>query len=161
MSKAYSFPSYIKTEIDRIFAEKKWSWNSKNLAQDILQLSDYYIQDPTGETPWDQPWAQRAGLVYFWPLNSVRLLKIENELKSQGFFMGLDEMIDFGAGTGAATWVLQDYFPEKTLIERYAVPQKWFPQFQWSQKLNVFFLLAHGTRSSSRLEFTIRSLVDY
>jgi Mitochondrial small ribosomal subunit Rsm22 len=132
MKKKYPFPSYIQAEIDRIFSEKKWSRQAKSLAEDVLQLSDFYIHNPDSPTPWEKEWAQRAGLIYFWPLNSLRLLKIKEELANQNFFAGLNHMIDYGAGTATASWLFKDLFAKQHLLERSSIPQNWFPQFRWS-----------------------------
>ncbi len=134
MKKAYNLPSYIEPEIKRLFAAKKWQWQSKSLAEDVLQLSDYYIHNPAGATPWEKEWAQRAALVYFWPLNTLRLQKIKEELTGQNFFDGLKQMVDYGAGTGTASWLFQDQFSKQQLVERSSVPQNWFPQFSWTDK---------------------------
>lgn len=135
MKKIYQFPPFIELEIDRIFVEKKWSRQPKSLAEDVLKLSDFYIHNPDSSTPWEKEWAQRAGLVYFWPLNTLRLLKIKNELESQSFFSGLNCMIDYGAGTGTASWVFQNVLSKQELFERSSVPQQWFPNFNWTQKI--------------------------
>lgn len=133
MKKIYPFPAYIESEINRIFAEKKWSKLSKSLAEDVLQLSDFYIHNPDSPTPWEKEWAQRAGLVYFWPLNTLRLQKIKDELENQNFFAGLNHMIDYGAGAATASWLFKDVLPKQNLLERSTIPQNWFPQFKWSQ----------------------------
>src|SRR5688572_2878113 len=98
MKKIYAFPEYVDVEIKRIFEQNAWPFLAKGLAEDILQLSDYYIHNPSGSTPWDKAWAQRAGLIYFWPLNTIRLLRIKDELESLHFFKGLKHFIDYGAG---------------------------------------------------------------
>lgn len=137
MKKIIPFPTYIETEISRIFAEKKWARQAKSLAEDVLQLSDFYIHNPESSTPWEKEWAQRAGLVYYWPLNSLRLLKIKSELAQQKFFQGLQTMTDYGAGFGTASWVLQDVFKTPQLFEASTVPQKFFPHFDWTQKTHA------------------------
>jgi ribosomal protein RSM22 (predicted rRNA methylase) len=134
VKKIYPFPDYIKPEIDRLFSEKKWTWDFKHLAEDVLQLSDFYINNPDGETPWQKEWAQRANLVYFWPLNTLRLEKIIDDLNTQKFFAGLSELIDYGAGLGTATWALQNKFAKKHLVEKSSIPSKLFPEFNWQQQ---------------------------
>lgn len=135
MKNAYNLPSYLEPEIKRLFAAKKWQWQSKSLAEDVLQLSDFYIHNPAGATPWEKEWAQRASLVYFWPLNTLRLQKIKEELTSQNFFEGLTQMVDYGAGTGTASWLFKDQFSKQLLVERSSVPKSWFQQFSWTEKV--------------------------
>lgn len=132
MAPKYQFPPYLEQEIKRIFAENSWSWRAQSLAQDVLRLSDFYIANPSSSTPWNEPWAQRATLVYFWPLNTLRLLKIRDDLKALGFFQGIESILDFGAGPGTLTWVFQELKLKTSLVEKSAVPQRWFPQFEWS-----------------------------
>jgi hypothetical protein len=132
MKKIETIPAYIETEIQRIFEEKKWSRLSKSLAEDVLQLSDYYIHNPDSPTPWEKEWAQRASLVYYWPLNTLRLQRIKSELMGQNFFVGLNHFIDYGAGAATASWVFKDLFVKQHLLERSSIPQKWFPQFNWA-----------------------------
>ncbi len=134
MKQIIPFPSYIQTEIDRVFKEKGWGKQSKSLAEDVLQLSDFYIANPDSPTPWEKEWAQRAGLVYFWPLNTIRLLKIKAELVNQNFFSDLNHMTDYGAGVGTASWVFEDVFKNQQLLERSTIPQNMFPKFNWTQK---------------------------
>ncbi len=133
----FPFPTYIESEVNRLFAEKKWSQLPKSLAEDVLQLSDFYIHNPDSPTPWEKEWAQRAGLVYFWPLNTLRLLKIKSELINQNFFQNLKYMLDYGAGVGTASWALQDQFPKPQLFERSSIPQRFFPNFHWIEKPQV------------------------
>ncbi|MFN8790969.1 MAG: small ribosomal subunit Rsm22 family protein [Bdellovibrionales bacterium] len=131
MNRQFSFPSYLEIELKRIFALEGWTWSSRQLAQDILQLSDYYIQNPQASTPWDKAWAQRALLAYYWPLNTIRFQAVYQELRQVRFFTGLDHIVDFGAGPATASHVLRQDFSNLDLIENSKVPQRWFPQFTW------------------------------
>jgi hypothetical protein len=133
MPRIYKFPIYIQREIKRIFAENSWPWRAQSLAQDILRLSDFYILNPTASTPWNEAWAQRATLLYFWPLNTLRLLKIRDDLQELRFFEGIESLLDFGAGPATASWVFQEINLKTSLLEKSQIPQKWFPQFNWTQ----------------------------
>lgn len=134
MNRIYEFPAYIEPEIKKIFDANKWEWNTRRLAEDVLQLSDFYIHNPTSATPWVKAWAQRALLVYYWPLNTIRFQAVHDELKKVNFYQGLNQFLDFGAGPGTAAWILKQDFQNVDLLESSQVPQKWFPQFQWTQK---------------------------
>lgn len=85
--------------------------NSKNLtpkqvADSILKLSDFYIENPDSPTPWQEPWAKIAYLSYFNLLNSVRLDQVYKRGEQSQFFEGLTNFVDFGSGLGAASWPL-------------------------------------------------------
>lgn len=133
MKRVYGFPAYIESELKRIFAENNWTWAPRKLAEDILQLSDFYIQNPDSSTPWDKPWAQRALLVYYWPLNSIRFQAVYDELKKVNFLNGLEHFIDYGAGPATAAHVLKTDFKNIDLLEKSHVPQNWFKDFQWKK----------------------------
>lgn len=80
---------------------------SHKLAEAIIKLSDFYIQNPNKETPWNDRWAQVAYLVYFHPLNIARNKLAIQRGKTVGFFAGLDHVLDFGAGLGSASQALK------------------------------------------------------
>lgn len=120
----------MKNKIDAVFKSQGWDWSAKRLAEDVLRLSDFYIQNPKAQTPWQHAWAQRALLVYYWPLNSIRLQRVIDDLKSVDFFSGIDSFLDFGAGPGTASWLLKDLAPIKA-IETSQTPQNWFPELDW------------------------------
>jgi ribosomal protein RSM22 (predicted rRNA methylase) len=124
---------FIKNRVDSIFQTQSWSWNAKRLAEDVLRLSDFYIQNPTQKTPWDQAWAQRALLVYFWPLNAARTHRVIQKLHQVNFFDDVQNFLDFGAGTGTASWLLKELNSVQSL-ESSAVPQKWFPDLNWTKE---------------------------
>lgn len=71
------------------------------IATDVMKMSDFYAREPEAATPWNEPWCQRAQLVYFLPLNVIRLRKVIREGHRVGFFAGIKSAVDFGAGLGA------------------------------------------------------------
>jgi ribosomal protein RSM22 (predicted rRNA methylase) len=75
---------------------------------DILQLSDFYMNNVGRNTPWDKPYVLPATLAYFMPLNYTRLMSAFRELRR--FFKGdeIREIWDFGSGIGTTHWVLED-----------------------------------------------------
>ena len=137
MARLYSFPAEIQGTLNKIFSHNGWSWNPRQLAQDIIQLSDFYIQNPASITPWEKPWAQRALLTYYWPLNTLRFQAVMDELKRLKFLRGLTHAIDFGAGPATAAHVLKDFFSSIDVVERSTVPQSWFPDFNWTSKIQA------------------------
>jgi hypothetical protein len=93
--------------------------DSKKIAESVKKLSDYFIENPDGSTPWHEPWAQIAYLVYFLPLNHARVQAVVREGLRHGFFEGLATAIDFGAGFGTASLAMPtDLFQELTLVEK-------------------------------------------
>lgn len=98
--------------------------DSRKLAESVLRLSDYYIQHPEEETPWEYPWAQAAYLVYFHPLNLARNYLVTQRGKTVGFFEGLTSAIDFGAGMGSASLALKELtaISDFSLIEKSSIP---------------------------------------
>jgi hypothetical protein len=81
--------------------------NPHMVASAILQASDFYIQNPSAVTPWNEPWMQIAQVFYFLPLNFVRCLMVCDEAERLGFFQGLHGSYDFGVGLGASSLALQ------------------------------------------------------
>lgn len=76
------------------------------IADAILKLSDFYIKNPSAETPWHQKFCQLAYRHYYLPLNYLRCAQvIERGLEVQ-FFAGLTHFIDWGAGPGTASLAL-------------------------------------------------------
>ncbi len=76
------------------------------LSAAVKRLSDFYIANPAGSTPWGERWAQAAYLAYFLPLNFARASAVAREGLRAGFFSGLESMIDFGSGPGTAQLAL-------------------------------------------------------
>lgn len=81
--------------------------DSKKIADCILTLSDFYISSPDAPTPWEKTWAQVAYLAYYHPLNVARNSLVITRGLEVNFFQGLKNVIDFGAGLGAASEALQ------------------------------------------------------
>ncbi len=120
MQRTFSIPADLEKKIEAALT-KHFSLSlqdSKKLATAIKQLSDFFIKNPDGQTPWGQTWAQIAYLVYFLPLNHARAQAVIHEATHQGFFSGLDQVIDFGCGYGTASLALVNHFKQFTLIER-------------------------------------------
>ncbi|MES2964821.1 MAG: small ribosomal subunit Rsm22 family protein [Bdellovibrionota bacterium] len=89
----------------------------RKLADAVLRLSDFYIANPGGSTPWDEPWAQAASLAYYFPLNYCRALAVANEARRLGFFAGLEGLHDFGSGMGSAVHAFADVLADSIRFE--------------------------------------------
>ncbi len=105
------------------------------IANCVLQLSNYFIDQPNGKTPWEHEWAQIAYTHYYYPLNRLRSDAIISEAIKRNFFDGLTDFYDFGAGLGSATLALinsNHQWNKKCLIEissnAQSIAQKLFPE---------------------------------
>lgn len=83
--------------------------NEKFLAQQIQTLSDFYIDNPKGETPdfSKNKAAEIASLVYYFPLNFLRNLKVFKEANRIKFLNDIENVIEFGSGLGPSSWALK------------------------------------------------------
>ncbi|MCC2680143.1 MAG: hypothetical protein K0R29_2719 [Pseudobdellovibrio sp.] len=88
------------------------------LAESVLKLSDYYIQNPNGETPWSEKYCQVAYRHYYLPLNFIRLKNVVRHGQDVGFFDGLKVFVDWGCGPGTASLALAADAKLKTQIEK-------------------------------------------
>lgn len=79
------------------------------LAQQIQKLSDFYIHNPKEKTPEfsNNKWAEIASLVYYFPLNFLRNLKVFNEAQRVGFFQDITNVVEFGSGFGPSSWAIK------------------------------------------------------
>lgn len=91
--------------------------DSKKMADCILKLSDFYIQNPMKETPWNEKWCQIAYLSYYLPLNFIRAKRAINQGHAFRFFDQFENIYDFGSGLGSATLFLMDHSFSFTNIE--------------------------------------------
>jgi hypothetical protein len=144
MQRQFTVPPNFEEAIAKALADYKLSLkDSKELAKCVLALSDFFISQPDGQTPWHESWAQVAYLCYYLPLNAARLRAVILEGEKRGFFAGLEEVIDFGAGLATASLSLSETQNLKyTLIERAAEPQrlieKHFPFFKSEEWIRTF-----------------------
>ncbi|MEK2687447.1 small ribosomal subunit Rsm22 family protein [Bdellovibrio sp. GT3] len=146
MQRQFTIPENIETAIANALADYKLTLNdSKELSKRVLALSDFFINEPDGQTPWHESWAQIAYLCYYLPLNAARLRAVILEGEKRGFFADLEEVLDFGAGLATASLSLSETQNLKyTLIERATEPQrlieKYFPFFkseEWIRTINA------------------------
>lgn len=120
MQRSFSVPPELEQKIE---AALKAQFNltlqdSKKIADAVKRLSDYFIANPDGSTPWNEAWAQIAYLCYFLPLNQARVQAVVKEAAARNFFVGLDEVLDFGAGPGTASLALTEHFKKFVMIEK-------------------------------------------
>ncbi len=102
------------------------------LAESVLRLSDFYLENPSVQTPWSEVWAQVASLVYFFPLNYSRCALIAREAGRLGFFDGVTSFIDDGAGMGSGIHAFSDH-----LRSIQAPIKRWLARDVSSQSLDL------------------------
>lgn len=101
---AYTLPSQLSDAIELFL--KTENVTSQYLAECILRMSDFYIDQPLAPTPWHERWCQLAQLAYFLPLNFLRAQAVWDECQKQidkkNFEISNKGLVDFGSGLGAA-----------------------------------------------------------
>ncbi len=123
-----------------IFAENfAGSAGARRIAASVLKLSDFFIASKSDSTPWLEPWCQMAYLSYYMVLNEIRCRAVLHEAQRRPFLNGVEQVIDFGAGLGAATYSLAKVLPDSTQyvhIEKSAwaqsMHQEIFKQGRWT-----------------------------
>lgn len=83
--------------------------DDRKLADCVLQLSDYFTQQNGAATPWNEKWCQIAYLVYYAPLNALRLESVLEECLNLGFLSPSERVLDFGSGLGSFSWAWQNH----------------------------------------------------
>lgn len=78
----------------------------KVLSQHVLRLSDFFIDHPESLTPWQENYCQLAYRHYYLPLNYLRNNLVLRRGLQVGFFAGLNQTVDWGAGPGTASLTL-------------------------------------------------------
>lgn len=97
----------LSPRLEAIFSQILTGRELKDLANDVIRLSDFYINQHGARTPWSDAYTWRAYCAYFLPLNVVRM---QAALKEVTRFIGanqISEVWDFGSGTGATHWGLE------------------------------------------------------
>ncbi len=126
LKRSYTFPAHLETGVE--LALKAYGLclqDSSTLAESVMRLSNFFIENPAGTTPWKEKWAQIAYLCYFLPLNSIRLQGVLDQTRPLGFWNGLEHVYDFGAGLATASQVLaQSYSLKFHLVEQAPEPEK-------------------------------------
>lgn len=96
------------------------SCSLKNLSEAVLQLSDFFIEQPSAQTPWDQTFCKLAYRHYYFPLNYLRNQRVIEQGLNHGFFNRIEHTVDWGAGPGTASLALRNLLQLKSqlLIEK-------------------------------------------
>ncbi len=100
--------------IERQILEIGYSYRQpKKLATAIKGLSDHFIGNEQRITPWNSKEFKAAYLAYYTPLNLWRLLHLYKTISEDIPWQNLDNVLDFGMGSGAASFALDYLLREK------------------------------------------------
>lgn len=139
----HQLPPEFETAILKL-SEEKWStpFSAKKTADSILQLSDFYIKNPDGKTPWEDKNTILAYLFYYLPLNFLRSLAVFQQLNfldllnsdvlarlSEKAPIEIDEL-GSGFGSCSLAFFLENpnaikYISRVTYFEVSDVPSRW------------------------------------
>ena len=78
----------------------------KVLAEQVLKLSDFFIDHPQDQTPWSENYCKQAYRYYYLPLNYLRVDHVITRGLEVDFFKNIETTIDWGAGPGTASFAL-------------------------------------------------------
>ena len=95
----------------------------KTLGDAVIQLSNFFIDRPNDQTPWDHSYCKLAYRHYYFPLNYLRNQRVIEQGINANFFKHLDYTIDWGSGPGTASLALNKNLKLKSqfMIERSSV----------------------------------------
>jgi hypothetical protein len=126
MTRLYSLPDWLEPALQSALKNLNIQLDdSRKIADCVIKMSDFYIQNPSSATPWRETWCQIAQIAYFLPLNFLRAQSVFLEAQARHFPMGESELLDFGSGLGAGSlpWI-QNFHGTFVFAERSAEAQK-------------------------------------
>lgn len=104
MTRLYSLPEWLQTAIETTLKDLKVSReDSQKIADCVLRMSDFYLQNPESPTPWKESWCQVSQISYYLPLNFLRSQSVCQEAQARNFPLRSSEFFDFGSGLGAGS----------------------------------------------------------
>ena len=108
----YEFPEFYRQSIEKWLQENGFSLKKlSQLASAIINLSDYYHSRQHDKDIWSHKEWLAAYLVYFFPLNFIRLRAVTQEALNCDFFSELTHWVDFGSGLGTFQHALHSAAP--------------------------------------------------
>src|SRR5690606_21610229 len=117
-SRQFEFPHFLEIQIEQYLNKLGLSLlDDKKIASAIQQMSDYYIENPEGSTPWNENWAKVAQVAYYFPLNYLRAQAVVNEAVRVKFFSDINSFCEVGSGLGALTSHLSENIKNGYSIE--------------------------------------------
>jgi ribosomal protein RSM22 (predicted rRNA methylase) len=110
------------------------------LAEQVLQLSNIYNSGRGSPDIWSNKGFIAAYLTYFQPLNYLRLQQVIADGIKVGFWQGLQQIVDYGAGLGTFAAALNNYDQRMTEIQN-------FISFEPNRQANEWHARLHGNRN--------------
>lgn len=105
--------------------------NHKSVAEAVQKQSDFYIENPTQQTPWQDSYSQMAQISYYFPLNFLRNLRVFQQIKDTNFFDGIENYIELGSGLSPSYLALKQIFPDQTFQKSFFVESS-----NWAQRFH-------------------------
>lgn len=107
--RTYTIPENLEQKINEKLGRYNLALtNSIKIADAVLFMSDFYIDNPESPTPWNERLTWIAQLAYYFPLNYLRNHAVVEELKQQIDLNTFSKIIDFGAGLGTSSWCFKN-----------------------------------------------------
>lgn len=98
-----SWPDSLTARVEKTLGVSLEKFSFATVAPNVLQVSDLFIAGENtkkSKTPWSDLKLRQAYLSYFFPLNTLRVMRVLDEAKNRGFLESIDHVIDFGSGPG-------------------------------------------------------------
>lgn len=110
----------------------------QTLARSIKRMADFYVENPTAPTPWQESWCQEAQLAYYFPLNFLRNLRVFQELKKLHFFNQPLIWHEFGVGLAPSLEAFaQCHAPQNLIQETRLIETSTFAKTACSERLQT------------------------
>jgi ribosomal protein RSM22 (predicted rRNA methylase) len=109
MKRAYGLPESLEGLIEEKLQRYNLSLtNTKKIADAVLFMSDFYIDNPMGATPWNERFTWIAQLAYYFPLNYLRNYAVIQEMKNYFDIQHFSKIFDYGSGLGTSSWCFKN-----------------------------------------------------
>ncbi|MCB0347919.1 MAG: hypothetical protein KDD37_03745, partial [Bdellovibrionales bacterium] len=115
-SRQFSLSDRIITLLNDYRVKYYPNLNARGIAKAVEEQSNYYIKYPMGKTPWKEESIQIAQIFYYLPLNYLRNLAVANEICKRYPELSQKQVVDFGAGLGAASSVVGETLKPKNIL---------------------------------------------
>ena len=92
-----SWPEQLTKIITSLMGSSLDDMSFAKLGASVLRVSDLFLEGAgtkESKTPWSDTDLRRAYLSYFFPLNTLRVMRVLDEAKNRGFLEGIDHVID-------------------------------------------------------------------
>lgn len=109
-ARVYKLPEHISEAIKEWLRRNSFDkWSPSQLAHSVQQISDIYTKDRSQiQRVWQQKELAAGYMVYFFPLNYLRMRAVIDQGVEVHFFKNPSNTIDFGSGPGTAQLALWD-----------------------------------------------------